>query len=92
MTKLRTLVRIELPLAVPIILAGVRTALILNVGVATLSTFFNAPSLGDFIVNGIALNRNPVLITGAILTGILALTIDWIASVAEDVLRPRGLT
>ena len=91
LTKLGALVRIELPLAVPVILAGVRTALILNVGVATLGTFVNAPSLGDFIVNGLALDRDPVLYTGAILTGLLALTIDWMASVTEDVLRPRGL-
>jgi osmoprotectant transport system permease protein len=91
MSKLRTLVRIELPLAVPVMLAGVRVALILNVGVAVLGTFTNAGGLGDLIANGIALDRDPVLITGAVLTGVLAMAIDWIASVAEDVLRPRGL-
>ncbi len=91
MTKLRTLVRIELPLAVPIMLAGMRTALIINVGTAALGTFINAGGLGDLITNGLALDRDPVLYTGAILTGVLALAIDWVASVAEDVLRPKGL-
>ncbi len=91
MGKLRVLLRIELPLAVPVILAGVRTALILNVGTAVLGTFINAGTFGFLIVNGLSLNRTPVLVTGAVLTGVLALTIDWVASIAEDVLRPRGL-
>lgn len=91
MSKLRTLLRIELPLAVPIILAGVRTALIINVGTAALGTFVNAGGLGDLIVNGLALDRDPVLVTGGVLTTVLALGIDWVAGIAEDVLRPRGL-
>lgn len=91
MSKLRTLVRIELPLAVPVILAGVRTALIINVGTAALGTFVNAGGLGDLIVNGLALDRDPVLVTGGVLTTVLALGIDWVAGIAEDVLRPRGL-
>ncbi|HSH21741.1 MAG TPA: ABC transporter permease, partial [Candidatus Caenarcaniphilales bacterium] len=91
MTKLGVLFRIELPLAVPIILAGIRTAVVLNVGSATLGTFISAGTLGDFITIGHDLNRQPVLITGAVLTAVLALGIDWIAGIAERVLRPRGL-
>ncbi len=91
MTKLRVLYRIELPLSTPIILAGVRTALILNVGTATVGTFINAGTFGDLITNGIALNRDTVLITGGVLTAVLALGIDWVAGVAEDILRPQGL-
>jgi len=91
MTKLGVLLRVELPLAVPVVLAGIRTALIINVGTATLGTFTNAGGLGDLIDNGLALDRQPVLITGAVLTGVLALTVDWLAGIAEDVLRPRGL-
>jgi osmoprotectant transport system permease protein len=91
MTKLAVLFRIELPLAVPIILAGVRTALIINVGTATLVTFIGAGGLGEMINNAIRLDRTVVLITASGLTAILALFIDWLAGVAEDVLRPRGL-
>ncbi|MEJ7568072.1 MAG: ABC transporter permease [Gaiellaceae bacterium] len=91
MSKLRVLMRIELPLAVPVILAGVRTALVLNVGVATLGTFINAGTLGDVIDNGVGLNREPVIITGAVLTAVLALTTDWVAGIAERILRPKGL-
>lgn len=90
MGRLRVLWQIELPLAVPVMLAGIRVALILAVGTATLATFINGGGLGDLINNGIKLNREPVLVTGAVLTLILALAIDWLAGVVETVLRPRG--
>ncbi len=91
MTRMAVLLRIELPLAVPVILGGIRTALIINVGSATLATFTGAGGLGDLINNGLRLGRQPVVITGGALTAILALTVDWIAGVAEDLLRPKGL-
>ena len=91
MTKTAVLFRIELPLAIPIMLAGIRTALVITVGTAALATFIGAGGLGDLIQVGISLNRLPVLITGAVLTAVLALLIDWVAGVAEDVLRPKGL-
>jgi osmoprotectant transport system permease protein len=91
MTKTAVLFRIELPLAVPIILAGIRTALIINVGTATLAAFVDAGGLGTVIDRGIRLGRDPVLIVGSVLTGVLALAIDWLAGVAEDILRPKGL-
>jgi osmoprotectant transport system permease protein len=91
MSQLAVLVRVELPLAVPVIVAGVRTALVLAVGVATLATFINAGGLGGLIVTGIKLQRESVLITGAVLTGALALTLDWLGGVIGDLLRPRGV-
>ena len=92
MTKMAVLFRIELPLAVPIILAGVRTALIINVGTATLGAFIGAGGLGEMINSGLSLGRyDTVLIVGSVLTAILALFIDWLGSVAEDILRPKGL-
>jgi osmoprotectant transport system permease protein len=91
MTKLSVLWRVELPLAVPVILAGVRTALVINVGAATLATFINGGGLGDIISAGISTSRDTTLVTGAVLTAILALFIDWVGGVVEDVLRPRGL-
>lgn len=91
MTKASVLFRIELPLAVPIMLAGIRTALIIVVGTATLATFIDAGGMGDIINTGIKLSRDSILYTGAILTGVLALTVDYVAGVIEDVLRPKGL-
>ncbi|MFC5955778.1 ABC transporter permease [Streptomyces pratens] len=91
MSPLGVLARVELPLAVPLILAGVRTALVLNVGTATLATFGGGGGLGVLITTGITSQRMPVLILGSILTVALALLVDWMASLAELLLRPRGL-
>ncbi len=91
LTKTVVLFRVELPLAVPVMLAGIRLALILNVGTATLATFTNAGGLGTLIDTGVTLNRIPILLTGSVLTAVLALTVDWLAGLAERILRPRGL-
>ncbi|MFE2423613.1 ABC transporter permease [Streptomyces hokutonensis] len=91
MSQLGVLRRVELPLAVPLILAGVRTALVLNVGTATLATFGGGGGLGVLITTGITTQRMPVLVLGSILTVSLALLVDWLASLAELLLRPRGL-
>ncbi|MFI1353397.1 ABC transporter permease [Streptomyces sp. NPDC020898] len=91
MSQLGVLARVELPLAVPLILAGVRTALVLNVGTATLATFGGGGGLGVLITTGITNQRMPVLMLGSILTVVLALLVDWLASLAELLLQPRGL-
>nr|WP_310435149.1 ABC transporter permease [Streptomyces sp. 3330] len=91
MSSLGVLRKVELPLAVPLILAGVRTALVLNVGTATLATFGGGGGLGVLITTGITNQRMPVLVLGSILTVSLALLVDWLASLAEVLLRPRGL-
>lgn len=91
MSPLQVLLKIELPLAVPVMIAGIRIALILNVGVATLATYTNAGGLGSLIESGIVFNRMPVLMTGSVLTVALALLVDWLAGLTEQVLRPRGL-
>lgn len=91
MSPLGVLTKVELPLAVPLILAGVRTALVLNVGTATLATFGGGGGLGVLITTGITNQRMPVLVLGSILTVALALLVDWLASLAELWLRPKGL-
>ncbi len=91
MSPLGVLGRVELPLAVPLILAGVRTALILNVGTGTLAAFAGGGGLGNLITAGITTQRTRVLIVGAVLTVCLALLVDWLASLAEIELSPRGL-
>ncbi|MEU5296802.1 ABC transporter permease [Streptomyces umbrinus] len=91
MSPVGVLTRVELPLAVPLILAGVRTALVLNVGTSTLATFGGGGGLGVLITTGITNQRMPVLVLGSILTVSLALLVDWLASLAELLLSPRGL-
>lgn len=91
MSKMMALRKIELPLAVPVILAGVRTALIINVGMATLAFLIGGGGLGETINAGLKLGRDLVTFTGAGMVALLALSIDWLASVFERVLRPKGL-
>jgi osmoprotectant transport system permease protein len=91
LTSLQVLRRIELPLAVPVMLAGIRTALILNVGSAALATFIGAGGLGWIINQGNIHGRTTVLLTGSALAAIVALTIDWGAGLVEDALRPKGI-
>ena len=91
MTPNQVLRRIELPLASPVILAGLRTSLVFCVGVATIATFINAGGLGDMIINGLKLQRFPVLVVGAVLVACIAILIDWAAGLVEERVRPRGL-
>ncbi len=91
MSRRGVLTRIELPLAVPVILTGLRTALVINVGTATLATFVGGGGLGNIIDGGLVQNRQIVIVVGSVLTAVLALSVDYLAGIAEDVLRPRGL-
>jgi osmoprotectant transport system permease protein len=91
MSALAVLLRVELPLAVPVLLAGVRTALVLLVGTATLATFVDGGGLGVLITTGITLSLNSLLVSGAVLVALLALAVDWLGRVVEHVARPKGL-
>jgi osmoprotectant transport system permease protein len=91
LTKRQALRQIELPLAIPVILAGVRTALVITVGMAALAYLIGGGGLGATISAGLKLSRDLVLITGAVMTALVALTVDWIAALIEKTLRPSGL-
>ncbi|WP_148572795.1 ABC transporter permease [Nocardioides caldifontis] len=91
MSAAEVLWRIELPLAVPVIMAGVRTALVLVVGVASFATFIDAGGLGALIQTGITLFRTSVLVSGGLLIALLALVVDWLGRVLETAVRPKGL-
>jgi len=91
MSRRGVLARIELPLAVPVILTGLRTALVINVGTAALAALTNAGGLGTIIITGLVQNRPIVTVVGSVLTAVLALFIDYVGRVVEDVLRPKGL-
>jgi osmoprotectant transport system permease protein len=91
MSHHRVLREIELPLAVPVILAGIRTAAVINVGTATIGALTNAGGLGGVVYGGIVQSRTPVIVVASILTAVLALLVDHVLGVVEHVLRPRGL-
>jgi len=75
---------VELPLAMPVIIAGIRTAAVIGVGIATLSSFIGAGGLGDFINRGLALNNNRLILLGATLAAALALLIDFVFGFLEQ--------
>ncbi|WP_333618097.1 ABC transporter permease [Dietzia sp.] len=91
MSPLQVLFRVELPIAVPVIMTGARTALVLLVGAGAFATFIDAGGLGSLITTGITLFRFSVLVSGAIFVAVLALAIEWLARVLELVVKPKGL-
>lgn len=90
MTATQVLTQIRFPLAVPTIMAGIRTAAVINVGTATLAAFIGAGGLGDPIVAGLALSDSLMILSGAVPAAALALLVDMGLSAAETRARPRG--
>ncbi len=76
MTRRQQLRMVQFPLALPVIIAGVRTAAVIGVGVATLSAFIGAGGLGQFINRGLALDNTRLILLGAVPSAILALVVD----------------
>ncbi|MCE7038759.1 ABC transporter permease/substrate-binding protein [Dyadobacter sp. CY312] len=83
MNTRQVLMQIQLPLAMPVILAGVRTATVINVGVATLAAYIAAGGLGEFIFGGIALNNTNMILAGAIPAALLAIILDFLLSLIQ---------
>lgn len=81
LTSRQLLLKVELPLALPYIMAGIKTASVINVGVATLSAFIAAGGLGKFILQGIQLNNSYMILAGAIPASLLALVLDSVLGI-----------
>lgn len=91
LSKMQALRQIELPLAVPVILAGIRIALVINVGTAALAFLIGAGGLGETINSGLKLRRDAAVFIGGALVAMLALVIDFVAALAERYMRPKGV-
>jgi osmoprotectant transport system permease protein len=85
MSPWQLLTKVQIPLAMPVILAGIRTATVINVGVATLAAYIAAGGLGEFIFGGIALNNTNMMLAGAIPAALLAVLFDWLLSLIQHV-------
>jgi len=90
MTDGQRLRRVELPLALPILMAGVRTATVWTVGMATLSTPVGAPSLGNLIFSGLQTRNHGSVLVGCLAAAALALVLDGLLRLAERGARPGG--
>jgi osmoprotectant transport system permease protein len=89
LSKRDRLLRVDLPLALPVILAGVKTAAVMSVGTATIAAFIGAGGYGERITIGLALNDNTMLLAGAIPAAVLALLTQAGFELLERVLAPR---
>ncbi len=91
MTPTQILFQIELPIASNIIMAGIRTSMVINVGTATLGAFVGSGGLGTPIASGLAMTVDAFILLGAIPAAILAILIDYVLGRIEYVFTPRGL-
>jgi len=85
--KARRLLRIELPLALPVIVAGIRITAVTQIAVATVAAYINAGGLGDIIFQGITQDFGEKIVAGAVLTSLLAIVVDEGLKLVERHLR-----
>jgi osmoprotectant transport system permease protein len=85
------MIQIELPIAVPVIIAGLRTAAVMNIGIAAIAAYIGAGGLGVFIQQGIARVYGEMILAGAVLVALLAIFVDLFMAFIERVLTPKGL-
>ncbi|MBV8446116.1 MAG: ABC transporter permease [Candidatus Dormibacteraeota bacterium] len=91
MTRWQALTRVQIPLAAPLIFAGLRTTLVLIVGTATLGNFIGGGGLGNVINSGIT-RSDRIVFVGAVMVAALALLADWVLSLVENVLVPKRIS
>ncbi len=91
MTPLQRLWRVEIPIAVPVIMAGVRTAVVMNIGVAAIAAYIGAGGLGVLISRGISQSDPRQLIAGALAVSLLAIAADYGLLMLQKLLTPAGL-
>jgi ABC-type proline/glycine betaine transport systems, permease component len=85
------LARVEIPIALPVIIAGVRISVVINIGVTAIAAYIGAGGLGTFISRGISQSDIRQLITGALALGLLAIAADYSLLWVQKRLTPRGL-
>jgi osmoprotectant transport system permease protein len=91
MTAIRRLREVEIPLALPVIMAGVRTAVVINIGITALAAYIGAGGLGTFIARGISQTDPRQLVTGAICVSLLAVVADYGLLWVQNRLTPEGI-
>jgi len=92
MTSSQRLRQVEIPLAIPVIMAGVRTAVVMNIGVAAIAAYIGAGGLGQLISRGISQTDPRQLVAGALAVSVLAITADFFLLWLQKWLTPRGLS
>jgi osmoprotectant transport system permease protein len=91
MTSNQILTMIEVPLALPVIMGGIRVSTVINIGTATIAALIGAGGLGEFIFKGLSMNNNNMILMGAVPAAILAILVDFIFGKIEKALIPKGI-
>jgi osmoprotectant transport system permease protein len=91
MSEQQLLIRVKAPLAIPVIMAGLRQAVVMNIGIAAIGSYIGAGGLGQPIFRGIANYRTDLILIGAICVSLLAIIVDLVMSGLEWLVTPRGL-
>ena len=91
MSETQILWRVKIPLAVPAIMAGLRQAVVMNVGIAAIGAYIGAGGLGQLIFRGVANTRADLVLVGALCVSLLAIGLDVAFGVVERLSTPRGL-
>jgi osmoprotectant transport system permease protein len=91
MSERQILIRVKFPLAVPVIMAGLRQAIVMNIGIAAIGSYIGAGGLGQPIFRGIANYRVDLIIVGAFCVSILAIVIDLLMGRVEWLVTPKGI-
>ncbi|MFE0757468.1 ABC transporter permease [Inquilinus sp. NPDC058860] len=91
MSPAQRLRQVEIPLAIPVIMAGIRTAVVMNIGVTAIAAYIGAGGLGRFISRGISQSDPRQLITGAVAVSLLAITVDLLLALVQRRLTSKGL-
>ena len=91
MSELQILGRVKLPLAVPVIMAGLRQAMVMNIGIAAIGSYIGAGGLGQPIFRGLANYRKDLIVVGAVFVSLLAIAVDFIMGGVEWITTPKGV-
>jgi len=92
MTSKQILTKVEIPLALPVIMGGIRISTVINIGTATIAALIGAGGLGEMIFKGISMASNNMVLAGAVPTALLAIFIDKLLGMFETKLTPEGIT
>ena len=91
MTELQLLLKVKLPMAIPVIMTGVRVAIVMLIGITAIAAYIGNDTLGEYIFSGISRAQEKRYIAGAILVAILALAVDYFLGWLQNLLTPKGL-
>ena len=91
MTKRQVLFRVQIPLAMPVIMAGIRISAVTAVGLMTIAAFVGAGGLGDLVFRGVQSVNNNMIIAGALPACLLALVMDFVIGRLEKLTVPKGI-